>query len=76
MTGKKRLKGHGPEHTQYTQLQQFIGNVQGDGRKFKGHFICHFGPQISSESLKRGDIRSSECMKPTFATKVTDSVCK
>ena len=28
----------------------FIGNIQGDSRKFLGHFKCHFGPQISSES--------------------------
>ena len=31
----------------------FIGNIQGDSRKFLGHFKCHFGQQISSESLKQ-----------------------
>ena len=38
-------------HTHYTH-----GNMHGHGRKFLGHFKRHFGPQISSESLKQGHI--------------------
>ena len=35
--------------------------IQGrDARKFLGHFKCHFEPQISPQSLKQGQIRSSE----------------
>ena len=43
-----------------TEPAQFISPVwgsyyiQGDGRTFLGHFKRHFGPQISSESLKQG----------------------
>ena len=32
------------------------GNIQGDGRKSLGQFKHHFGPQVSSESLKQGHI--------------------
>ena len=40
--------------------------IQGDGWKYLGHFKCHFGSQISSESLKLGHILR---MKPRFVTK-------
>ena len=57
-----RKPEHGPsaELTKFFHFIEFIGNIQGDGRKFLGHFIRHFGPQISSESLRQGHIRSSE----------------
>ena len=35
-----------------------VSLIRGDGWKFMGHFIFkrHFGPQISSQSLKQGHI--------------------
>ena len=44
-----------------------LANIQGDGRKFLGHFKRHFMSQIPSESSKQGHIKR---IKPNFAAKI------
>ena len=47
-----------------------ITNIPGDGRKFLGHFIHHFGSQISESSAQSQRVIRirSESITPKFAT--------
>ena len=44
-----------------------LANIQGDGRKFLGHFKRHFMSQIPSESFEQGHIKR---INPKFAPKI------
>ena len=44
-----------PVHAEQ-QILPTVGSIQGDGRKFLGHFRRHCGSQISLESFKQGPV--------------------
>ena len=69
---------HSPAHTPIWTLpsKSGSGNIQGDSRKFLGHFIHHFRSQISESSKQN----CTKPINPNFATEmefyhVCPSVC-
>ena len=59
--------GEGAQSALNTSQRKLIGNVQGDGRKFLGHFQRHFR-SLLSESYKQGHLYR---IKPISASKAS-----